>query len=230
MATGHGCRHQGFDQSENNQHTRRLINTRRHLKPPGSSQLWLIWDGSLLFSHLHESDRNLQEDFHFPFPQLKKGIFNWMFWKLEEQTTLRHLPKVSDFTDTSCACWFHSSNLKTSHHKVVLNFAASKPATVNFAHMDYKPWQKPGEVALIVVKIQFCVSRYFEETVLLNCRQNTHFVLWGIDSTDGKQMWPFDLNCPYLINDEQGRSWMFLCLYLCLYPCLQLYLQSTFDI
>ena len=107
MATGHdGCRHQGFNQSGNNQHTRRLINTRRHLKPPGSSQLWLIWDGSLLFSHLHETDRSPQEDFHFPFPQLKKGIFNWMFWKLEEQTTLRHLPKVSDFTDTCCACWF----------------------------------------------------------------------------------------------------------------------------
>ena len=83
--------------------------------------------------------------------------------RTEKQPLLRHLPKVSDFTDTSCACWFHSSNFKTSHHKVVLIFAASKPATVNFAHMDYKPWQKPGEV-------------------LLDCRQNPILcksIFWG---------------------------------------------------
>ena len=57
-----------------------------------------------------------------------------------------------------------------------------------------------------------------------NCRRNTHFVLWAIGSNDGKQVQPSDLNPPYLINNELGRSWVFLYLYLYLYLCLYLYL------
>ena len=119
------------------------------------------------------------------------------FKKTEEQPTLRHLPKVSDFTDTCCACWFRGclkhnppdrrtrSSVKQHQDFAFWNTyrALSRHFLLSFCRqvLSWPPLLRKETAKNLSLSLP---------TIIASGSDSFCWYFWGNGGSDGKQRWP----------------------------------------